>query len=46
MKYQKPQVVVLPPAVTAIQGTASGKLHPIQAEGHQVGTPAAYEADE
>jgi hypothetical protein len=46
MKYEKPQVVVVALAVSAIQGSANGKLHPIQAEGLQVGTPAAYEADE
>jgi hypothetical protein len=46
MKYQTPILVALPPAVRAIRGSEWGKLHPIQAEGHEVGTPAAYEADE
>jgi hypothetical protein len=46
MKYQKPQLVVLAPAVSAIQKTESGKRVPIVAEGSEYGTPAAYEADE
>lgn len=46
MRYEKPQLVALTPAVRAIQGSDWGKKHPTQAEGSIYGTPAAYEADE
>jgi hypothetical protein len=46
LRYEKPRLVALSPAVSAIQGTLWGKKHPTQAEGSIYGTPAAYEADE
>jgi hypothetical protein len=46
MKYAKPEVVLLAPAVEAVQGTTSKPVgNPDAAKPHQP-SPAAYEADE
>jgi hypothetical protein len=46
MKYNKPEVVVLADAASVIRGTLLGKPRGLVIEGHEFGTPAAYESDE
>jgi hypothetical protein len=48
MKYEKPVVTVLAPAIDAIQ-SSTAKRHPVVVESfqpHQLATIPAYEADE